>query len=431
MPNCKSATNRGWAKTETHFGMPIVVASSEPKIAREVETGGFSITQVRNPGFEGQDDSQRNGLKALMRAYAKYGAEMTPAIKTAMKLNPAFRGDLERRGNMTGAVTALPQDNDFEYLSPIQVGTPPQTVNVQIDTGSADLWIMSSDTPRHQVTTQALYTPLNSSTSFLLPNYTWKITYGDNSGASGIVYRDVAALGSAIAPSQLIGSATRVSRAFTTDPFCSGLLGLGFSRGNSIRPARAKTFIDNILPQLPAPVFTVDLKRGRPGRYEFGYVNQSAYRGEIGYVPVTPKDSIWWQFSATGYQVGVNGPRIGGAWSAIADTGTSLLLLPNDIVGRYYSQVRGSGYDAEWAGRVFPCDAVLPDWSFFLGVYKGTVPGRYMRYGQINQTHCFGGMQSSEGIEFAVLGDVALKAQFVVFDLGRMQVGFANKALKT
>lgn len=40
-----------------------------------------------------------------------------------------------------------------------------------------------------------------------------------------------------------------------------------------------------------------------------------------------------------------------------------------------------------------------------------------------------GGMQSSEGIGFGIFGDVVLKAQFVVFDVGGGRMGFGRKRL--
>lgn len=55
------------------------------------------------------------------------------------------------------------------------------------------------------------------------------------------------------------------------------------------------------------------------------------------------------------------------------------------------------------------------------------VPGHYMNYGKISGTTCYGGLQSSEGIGFAIFGDIHLKAQFVVFDLKTRSMGFANK----
>lgn len=51
----------------------------------------FTIRQVKNPHFDGKGTVQRNGLSALIHAYAKYGVEPSPKIKKAMKLNPAFR----------------------------------------------------------------------------------------------------------------------------------------------------------------------------------------------------------------------------------------------------------------------------------------------------------------------------------------------------
>lgn len=187
--------------------------------------------------------------------------------------------------------------------------------------------------------------------------------------------------------------------------------------------------MDNIRSRLKEPVFTADLRKQQPGRYTFGYVDSKAYRGELGYAEVSPPGSIWWQFGVGGFQVGTE-RRTPYNWSAIADTGTSLLLVPRPVVKAYYEGVKGSGYDEGWAAVVFPCESDLPDWSFFLpGGHRGTVPGRYMAYSRVNGTHCFGGMQSSEGIGFSVFGDVLLKAQFVVFDTGRKRVGFANKAL--
>lgn len=52
-----------------------------------------------------------------------------------------------------------------------------------------------------------------------------------------------------------------------------------------------------------------------------------------------------------------------------------------------------------------------------------------MAYGPINATQCCGGMRSSEVIGFTPFGDVILKAQYVVFDLGSMHVSFAKRVL--
>ncbi|KAK0738900.1 aspartic peptidase domain-containing protein [Schizothecium vesticola] len=356
----------------------------------------------------------------MAHAFAKYGVPSTAAMKRAMAMNPEYH-NLTKRAGVTGDVVAIPQRNDMQYLSPVKVGTPPQTLYVGIDTGSADFPQPTSA----------------STTSRLLPNHTWSILYGDRSSARGIVYRDDVTLGTTLhLPSLPIEHTTHVSPSFTTDPSFSGLLGLGPSHSNRIRvpptplnttsPSPVLTVLDALLPSLSLPLFTADLRSQSPGTFTFGYIPRSSYLGSLSYTKLNPPRSPYWQFTVAGWSVGSGrSPSSGSgkprrAFTAIADTGTSLALLPRKVVDDYYSRVPGAAYDARWAGVVFPCGVELPDWSFLLAEdgYRGVGPGRYMRYGK-----------SSEGIGFGIFGDVVLKAQFVVFDVGGKRVGFGRKRL--
>ncbi|KAK4163861.1 aspartic peptidase domain-containing protein [Cladorrhinum sp. PSN259] len=467
---------------DTSTGRPRTTTKikSTPSSADTGSSITFTIPQIRNPRFDKTDgnnnNQHKNGLRALFHVYAKFSVPVTEDIEKALKSKSFFNSGkgkgkdrlpipfspgrssgstMWKRGNNTGNVTdsvlAVPPNNfDQEYISPVKIGTPPQTVFLALDTGSADLWTLSPQTPLLRslspLGSHALYAPQNSTTSVHVPSQSWRVLYGDGSAAQGTIYLDRVSLSSDLTvPHHPVGVATLVSPQFSADPFLSGILGLGFPRGSAIRPRRIMpTFFENIRASLKEPVFTADLRANYPGKFTFGEISKGSYEGEIGWTDMS-KESPYWLFSLRGSQVGNNTRKTyslsDGKGTAsvqtIADTGTSLVMLPRQMVDEYYDNVKGSGYDREWGGMVAPCRGQWSDWSFYVGKegekeeYKGTVPGRYINFGPVNGTHCFGGIQSADGFGFAVFGDVLLKSQFVVFDVGNMRIGFAGKKLRT
>ena len=115
---------------------------------------------------------------------------------------------------------------------------------------------------------------------------------------------------------------------------------------------------------------------------------------------------------------------------SIADTGTSLLLLQDDVVTAYWAAVPGATNSQADGGYVFPCSTTLPDITLQIEGYAAVVPGAYMNYAPASASgSCFGGIQSAGSIGLSIFGDVFLKAQFVVFSNQGPQLGFAPKNL--
>lgn len=268
--------------------------------------------------------------------------------------------------------------------------------------------------PSSEQSGHAIYNPSTSGRK--LSGQTWDISYGDGSGASGTVYADKVVVGGVTATSQAVEAATSVSAAFTQDQDNDGLLGLAFSSINTVSPNQQTTFFDTVKSSLAKKLFAVDLKAGKAGTYDFGYIDSSKYTGSITYTAVDTSQGFW-QFTAGGYSTG-SGSTSGNIGDSIMDTGTSLLYLPSNVVSSYYSHVSGSRLDNSQGGYTSPCRNTLPDFNVSIGGKVFTVPGSYINYAPIDSSGstCFGGIQPNDGIGFTIFGDVFMKATYVVFD---------------
>jgi len=236
-------------------------------------------------------------------------------------------------------------------------------------------------------------------------------------------------LGKACFANQAVETATDVSYQFSQDSNTDGLLGLAFSGLNTVFPTPQQTWFDNMASSLIEPLFTVNLKHKKPGSYNFGYIDPHQFSGSVGWTPVDPSEGFW-MFNIDGYGVGKK-VTVQESSQTIADTGTTLLFLPDDAVNTYYSAVPGAFYDDWNTGlEIFPCGAKLPDFAFAVGNYTGVIPGNYMNYSEtgLGDGNCIGGLQSSDFIGINIAGDILLKSQFVIFEGGDSpRLGFAAK----
>ncbi|KAM0334967.1 hypothetical protein ACHAQA_000001 [Verticillium albo-atrum] len=381
-----------------------------------LDKGTFAVDAVHVPGFH------RNGPLALARTYQKFGKALPVDVAAAAANATAVR--LSKR--TTGSAVTVPEDFDSEYLTAVQIGTPPQTLKLDFDTGSSDLWVFSSETPASQVNGQTVYNSASSSTSKKLQSATWSISYGDGSSSSGDVYLDTVTVGGLTVKQQAVENARKVSSSFTSDPL-DGLLGLAFSSINTVSPKKQLTFFDNAKSSLNSPLFTADLKHNANGKYNFGFIDSTAFKGSIAYTDVDNTDGFW-AWTSTGYQVGSAAFK-STPITGIADTGTTLLLLPNSVVAAYYAKVSGARYDSTQGGYTFSCTASLPAFVFGVEASRITIPGSFINFAPIDDSGsvCFGGIQRNTGLDFSIFGDVALKAAFVVFNGGDLTLGWASK----
>lgn len=74
-----------------------------------------------------------DAVSAVQRARYRYSRFLAKPVETKSRIgNPGV-----------GSVSVQAYRNDIEYYGEIQIGTPPQSLHIDFDTGSADFWFGS------------------------------------------------------------------------------------------------------------------------------------------------------------------------------------------------------------------------------------------------------------------------------------------------
>lgn len=273
------------------------------------------------------------------------------------------------------------------------------------------------------------FDPRKSSTWKDSAHQAWQISYGDGSTASGTVGTDVVSIGGLKIQKQSIEMASQLSSQFAQGS-SDGLLGLAFPSINTItsngRADPQPTPVANMIRQGDIPkntelftsAFYSSKDKAADSFYTFGFIDQDL-------VKASGKDIVWtdidnsqgfWMFAST--SATINGKKVTrDNNTAIADTGTTLALVSDDVCEALYGAIKGATYSEEQQGWLIPTSvtaADLPNFSLAVGDTEFTIQKEDLLFAAADDKNWYGGVQSRGENPFDILGDTFLKSIYAV-----------------
>lgn len=354
------------------------------------------------------------------------------------------------------------------YIINVTIGTPPQEFNLQLDTGSSDLWVPAVDSDICSVQngyycmTGALDYKA-SSTFRVASNYgDFVIQYLDGSAVQGYYFNDTLAIGGTSLTSATMGIAEKVDTTLGI-----GIMGISFTADESsnspsrarlgLNPPNAFTYpsvLDNLVSQgkIRSRSYSLwlDDLNSTTGTILFGGVDTEKYVGHLISLPIqddarsgtkTSFTVAWTGLSidmGNGKQPASFGPSA--PQPAILDSGTSLTYLPSDVTDRIFNGL-GVTTDPRYGQRV-SCNVEANNITFlysFGGANGATiaVPLSELLIPLTDQANnaivdntgqpvCLFGIDAAADGNPILFGDTFLRSAYVVYDLDNLQIGLAQ-----
>ncbi|KAJ3106529.1 hypothetical protein HDU97_006122 [Phlyctochytrium planicorne] len=385
-----------------------------------------------------------DGVSIGDRIYVVLG---TPMFRKASKLNPVEKAimSLNRLGLKHGVSSSFKPSNpssafaeasdllnnapltnnqDFVYFCPVTVGNG-QTFNLDLDTGSADTWVRgaSCTASDDSCTGPKLSTSDSTLTS---TGKTFSTSYGSGS-VSGNIYKGPVTIGGATASALNFGVSTKEQGFGGID----GLVGLAFASISNIGGSVSgqTNFVDALGftgAQNQFGFYLSNSKDGDSGEVTFGGYDSSKIAGPITYIPLNSQ--TYWQFSTSGLKYSVKTTT--GSFSvtkAIADTGTSLLILDTAAANAINKAIGAGAYDSSQGIYPIACNLVstAPDVSFTFGGATFSIPASVYIISD-GAGGCVSGItQGASSFGLAIFGDTFLRQYYSIHDKTNARVGFA------
>ncbi|KAL1408717.1 hypothetical protein Q8F55_005530 [Vanrija albida] len=346
-------------------------------------------------------------------------------------------------GNLTGVAEGLINWSiDKLYTAQVGFGTPPQVFDMHLDTGSADLYIYDKECTATACSKGGRYDASKSSTYTALELEPANITYGVGFtrgpwAADNIEFAGIRAV-----------NHTFIRALDTDDTYAttniSGLMGFAWQ---NLSHQNVLPFWQDVIEQMADQRFSFYLQRNEKfteystagGELVIGGTNPASYTGDFHYVK---SRTDFWSIPIDNLVVNgdfvATGPNNVNLANAAIDTGTSLIIGPEDKVAAIYAKVPGAHKATEPAFKghwKFPCNTNFT-FAFSFGGVEYPIPFRDLVMlstgDDFNSAICMGSIYSIEGLSAGVndwiIGDAFLKNVYTTFRYEPPAVGFAQLA---
>lgn len=313
-----------------------------------------------------------------------------------------------------------------QYFTEIQLGTPPQTFKVILDTGSSNLWVPSKDCSSLACFLHSKYDH-DASSSYKANGSEFSIQYGSGS-MEGYISQDILSIGDLVIPKQDFAEATsEPGLAFAFGKF-DGILGLAYDTisVNHIVPPVYNAINQGLLdsPQVSFYLGDTNKDENDGGVATFGGYDESLFQGKITWLPVRRK--AYWEVAFEGLGLGDEYAELIQTGAAI-DTGTSLITLPSTLAEIINAKI---GATKSWSGQYqVDCDKrdSLPDLTLTFSGYNFTLSAYdYILEVGGSCISVFTPMDFPKPIgDLAIIGDAFLRRYYSIYDLKKNAVGLA------
>ncbi|KAJ6468432.1 acid protease [Mycena sanguinolenta] len=310
----------------------------------------------------------------------------------------------------------VPDGADSQYLTTVQLGTPPRDFVIILDSGSGDFWVGSDS-----CTAQSggggcgnhTFLGAGNSQSFANTGKNWSVTYGSGA-ASGDLITDTLVLANMVLRNHTFGVAHSLSSEFTRDGAVDGLMGLG---GATLSAERVPTPVQALKNAgfIDAAITSYRLPRAldgtNNGEITFGGLDDTKFDPTTLVTMNNTDPNGFWKAPLEG--ISVNGVDVSGIASTdgLMDTGTTLLVVPANEAAAIHAKIPGAIRQNSGQYTV-PCNTNATV-ALKFGGKSFPINPKDLPFASLGKTSgdCSSGISSSSGSTM-VVGDTFLKSVY-------------------